>query len=64
MVGSIDGDAMRSMVIASLPHTPRHPGGNPMTKFIAAVFVGLALAATAVIPAQAVEDGIRYAVRW
>ena len=35
-----------------------------MTKFIAAVFVGLALAATAVIPAQAVEDGIRYAVRW
>ena len=35
-----------------------------MTKFLAAVFLGLALAATAAVPAQAVEDGIRYAVRW
>ena len=35
-----------------------------MSKFIAAVFVGLALAATAAIPAQAADDAIYYSVRW
>ncbi len=41
-----------------------------MPKFIATIFVGLALAATAAIPAQAADNDIRYrvdirsSVRW
>ena len=38
-----------------------------MTKFLAAVLVGLALAATAAIPADAADsadNGIHFGVRW
>ena len=35
-----------------------------MSKFIAAVIVGLALAATAAIPAQAADNPIYCGVRW
>ena len=36
-----------------------------MTMFIAAPLVGLALAATATVPAQAVDSGIRFScIRW
>ena len=35
-----------------------------MSKLIAAVFIGLALAATAAIPAQAAENRIIQSIRW
>ena len=36
-----------------------------MTMLIAALLVGLALAATAAVPAQAVDSGIRFScIRW
>ena len=35
-----------------------------MPKLIAAIFVGLALAATAAIPAQAADNAIHCSVRW
>ncbi len=35
-----------------------------MSKLIAAVFIGLALAATAAIPVQAAENHIIQSIRW
>jgi hypothetical protein len=35
-----------------------------MSKLIAAVFIGLALAATAAIPAQAADNNVSLSVRW
>ena len=45
-------------------NAPQSPGGNYMSKLIAAVFIGLALAATAAIPAQAAENHIIQSIRW
>ena len=50
--------------LIAILNAPQSPGGNPMSKLIAAVFIGLALAATAAIPAQAAENHIIQSIRW